>query len=216
MNSTIQCPKCKTHMIEEDEEFEDMSDAQQSDYFAGFNHRLFCPNCDYSGFYDVLMLDYGEDMEQEINELVKIIEINPDSFEDVIENTLKKKCFVGAISLIHNVIEAYLKYKLKIFFKSDKNKLNLLKSKGKRKHLRDYCEICYMLDLIKKEEYKTITQFNKDRNKVIHRMLKETMKVSELKKIARKGREIQMRLSPLDHSEKDIKNIMSTFDKLTK
>lgn len=166
--------------------------------------------------YDCLSGESEEkNYEKNVDELVEIIEVSPESFEDVIENALKKKCFIEAISLIHNVIEAYLKFRLNNFFGEDKERFDLLKSKIKFNYLLDYNGFCYILGLINKEWHLSIVKFNSDRNNVIHDLLKKSIKVAELKKIAREGREIQMRLSPLNHSERDIERIMSQFDKIT-
>jgi len=204
----VKCPKCNTEMEELDEDPENMTEGQMADYAAGFNHPFLCPKCKNFRLYDTNMDDY-------INELVKIIEINPNSFEDVIRNALKKGCFIEAISLIHNVIEAYLKRKLNAFFFTDKDRYELLTKIIKLKYLYDYNNFCYIVGLINKDDYNNLIEFNKERNKVIHELLTKSITISELKAIARKGREMQLKLSPLEHPKEGIKRVMKIFDEIT-
>ena len=210
----IICPKCKKGYMEEDDESEDeMTEGQEANYFAGFNHSCTCSNCGYSDLFDVEMSE--PDFEEEINELVEIIKITPDSFEDVIDNAITSKCYIEVISLVHNVIQSYLKYRIDIFFNNDKERFKLLTSKIKLNYLYDYNLLCYILGLISKDRYDSIIQFNKNRNKVIHDLLKKETTMEELRLIARDGRLIQISLSPLNHTLGDIDGIMKYFDKMT-
>lgn len=208
------CPNCNEEMEELSEDFEGMTEGQQADYDMGFNRLFGCPECGYHGLFDISPYDEWED--PEIDELVEISRIDPNSFEPVIENALKNKCFIEATSLIHNVIEAFLKRKLEDFFIEDSERFKLLKQKINFRYLWDYNSFCYILGLIKKEDYGEITKFNNDRNTAIHDLLKKVISLNELKLIARRGREIQMKLNPLNHTEQYIKDIMDTFDKITK
>jgi len=63
--------------------------------------------------------------------------------------------------------------------------------------------------------YKSILEFNDKRNKVIHELLTNPKDIETIRQIARRGKEIQMKLSPLNHSTTDIENIMNTFDRIT-
>jgi hypothetical protein len=211
----VKCPKCKNDMVELIQE--DMTEGQQADYDAGFNHPYECPECGYYDLFNVPSIYEREDSgweDEEIDELVEITRIDPSSFEEVIENALRSKCFVEAISLIHNVIEAYLKTKIEGYLSADEMRLKLLKEKFKPQYLKDYNTICYILGLIKSEDYKRLIEFNKNRNKIIHELLKKSMTIIELRKITRNGRELQIKLSPLNHSEAGIKRIMDEFDRL--
>lgn len=152
----------------------------------------------------------------QIDKLVAITRIDSNSFEDVIENALKKGCFIEAISLIHNVIEAYLKRKIVDLTSDDKERLELLKRKFNLRYLRDYSTISYLLGIIDNQMYKSILDFNEKRNKVIHELMVNPKDINQIKAITRKGREIQMKLSPIGHSQKAIINIMDTFDEMTK
>lgn len=159
----------------------------------------------------------------ESSNIAKINLINLENFENVIEDALRKRCFIGAISLIHNTIELYLQSKLKRSLSDKKNegKTKLLKQIGllkneKAMYLKDYSAVCYILDLIGKEEYRAINSFNEGRNWAMHRLMRKPISIGELKRIARSGRKIQLQLSPLNHSKKDIRSIMAHFDEITK
>lgn len=206
------CPKCSAELDELEEDFENMTEGQQADYDAGFERPHSCSKCGYFGLHDVTVYDYDD---PEVDELVKITRINPSSFEDVIENALKNKCFIEATSLIHNVIEAYLKRKLEDFFHSNPERLNLLRKKINFRYLKDYNSFSYILGVIDKQLHDGIVSFNKERNKAIHDLLKKETTIEELRLIARRGREIQMKLNPLNHSDQHIRNIMDEFDRIT-
>lgn len=212
---TRECPKCKGQMNEILQE--EMTDGQRSDWECGFNTPFECEDCGYYALYDI---GHREEIfgweDPQIDELVEITRIDPNSFEEVIEHALSSKCFIEAISLIHNVIEAYLKRKIEDLTITDETRLQLIKEKFKPQYLHDYNTICYLLGIIDKNMYKRITKFNTERNKVIHELLKKSIIMSELKNITKEGRRIQMVLSPLNHSKQDIKNIMKHFDKITK
>jgi len=162
--------------------------------------------------YDCLESTWND---PEIDKLVEITRVDPNSFEEVIEHSLKNKCFIESISLIHNVIEAYLKKKIEDLTSSDEERLKLLKKRFKLKYLKDYNTISYLLGIIDNLTYKSILDFNVKRNKVIHKLLTNPTYINQIKAIARMGREIQMKLSPLNHSQQDITNIMANFDKIT-
>jgi len=212
------CPKCEMEMEEDEEDYEDMTEGQQANYDAGFSHSFSCSECGHHLIYDAQIPMYNEEPweDEEIDELVEITRINPDSFEEVIENALIKKCFIEATSLIHNVIEVYLKRKLNDFFSTDKERLDYLNHKNQTKYLKDYNSLCYLFAIIDKKMYLKITQFNKDRNKAMHDLLKEEVTVEELRQVARRGRELQMILSPLNHTPLEIIGIMKVFDSITK
>lgn len=209
----IKCPKCGEDMIECVQG--EMTDGQESDYLAGFNHPYQCSVCGYHGLFDVNSIE-GYFNDPEIDELVEITRIDPNSFEDVIEKALKYKCFIEAISLIHNVIEAYLKRKIEDLATKDETRLQLLKDKFKQKYLKDYNTMSYILGIINKTTYKSISDFNNKRNKVIHELLTNPKDLEQLRLIAKKGRKMQMQLSPLNHNKEEIKKIMEHFDKITK
>lgn len=207
------CPKCNIELDELEQDYSEMTEGQRANYDGGFSRPFACPECGHWALYDIEVNDYEPDFEEEqFEELIRVIKVSPDSFEEVIENALNSRCFIEATSLIHNVIEGYLRYKLEVHFASDKDKLALLKN---RKYLKDYNEFCYLFGLINKKEFDDICKFNADRNRMIHELLKKTATISELRAVARRGREIQARLSPLNHTEEDIKRIMIEFDNLT-
>ena len=209
----IKCPKCGEDMIELVQDHSSMTEGQQVDLEMGFNRPFECSECGYNSLFEVPKTDYFED--EEINELVEITRIDPNSFEDVIERALRSKCFIEAISLIHNVIEAYLKRKIEDVTSNDETRLQLLKEKFKPQYLKDYNTLSYILGIIDKQMYKQISDFNNKRNKVIHELLAHPKEIEQIRQIARKGRTIQMQLSPLNHNKEDMKNIMKTFDEIT-
>lgn len=207
----VTCPRCGNYMIEFMQG--EMTDGQESDDIAGFNHSYQCPECDYYGLFNVEPREIFED--EEVEELVKIIRVDPDSFEAVIEHALKSHCFIEAISLIHNVIEAYLKKKIEDLTNNDRERLELLKKKFSPRYLRDYTTISYLLGIVDNQTYKLILEFNEKRNKVIHELMTNPKDIEQIRQIARRGREMQMKLSPLNHSPQDISNIMAEFDRIT-
>jgi len=214
------CPKYGGEMQEQHQDYSEMTEGQQADYDAGFNRPFECTKCGYNNLFDVESIYEKEGkslelLDSQINELVKITRIDPKSFEDVIEHALISKCFIEAISLIHNVIEAYLKRKMEDLTSNDKERLDLLKKKFNPRYLYDYNTINYLLGTIDKNMYKSIIEFNEKRNKVIHELMTNPKDIETIRKIARNGREIQMKLSPLNHSAQDIINIMNHFDEIT-
>lgn len=171
-------------------------------------------------------------------------EINIHNFEDLIVRSLEKGAFIEANSLIHNVIEFYLQskilnYVLSLFGISESNSqkvndrifaehkdelvekskiLSNRKNSDYIKYLYDYVEIGYLLGLIDKGLYSKILNFNENRNKYVHQLLKRSgkFKFRDIVANARLGREIQMRLSPVGHSEKDIESVLKKFDEFVK
>jgi len=208
------CPKCGEELKEVEQDYQNMTDGQQSDYEMGFNRTFECPKCGHRTLCDIEVYEPYIDEEDDIQELVKIIEVNPQSFEDVIENALKSHCYIEATSLIHNVIEAYLRIRLEKHFQLDEHKLKLI-GNVRFNYLKNYNLFCYLVGVIKKDEFGKIETFNNQRNTLIHELLKKSVKISQMKQVARDGREMQMRLSPLNHSEKDIQNILKHFDEIT-
>ncbi|MDP2628803.1 MAG: hypothetical protein Q8P15_02815 [Nanoarchaeota archaeon] len=214
---TRKCPKCGGEMHELSQDYSAMTEGQQADYDMGFNRPFECSKCGHYGLFEVESI-YDKEAkleDQQIDELVKIIRIDSNSFEDVIEHALRSKCFIEAISLIHNVIEAYLKKEIEDSTSNDKDRLELLSKKFKPKYLYDYNTISYLLGIINKNMYKSILEFNEKRNKVIHDLMTNPKDLETIRQIAKRGRKIQIQLSPLNHTSLDIDNIMDEFDRIT-
>ncbi len=181
-----------------------------------------------------------------VPEDLKEDKINEKTFDYLIIRAINNRCFIEAISLIHNVIEVYLKFRLKhhilktnypphlekdishgVFMKAYEDshvskKIKILEKNYKSnflKYLEDYNEMCYMFNLIEEDMYKDIIKFNKGRNNVMHKLLKIKekdgkrifKKYSEIIETAKLGRRIQLELSPLNHSKKDIEKLMDIF-----
>ena len=181
-----------------------------------------------------------------VPEDLKEDKINEKTFDYLIIRAINNRCFIEAISLIHNVIEVYLKFRLihhrlktnypphlekdinyGVFMKAYEDshvskKIKILEKNYKSnflKYLEDYNEMCYMFNLIEEDMYKDIIKFNKGRNNVMHKLLKIKekdgkrifKKYSEIIETAKLGRRIQLELSPLNHSKKDIEKLMDIF-----
>ena len=223
MEQNPKCPKCNSDMYELDEEFENMSEGQEADYLAGFSHPFSCSKCGYNDLRDVEMVDFDED-DFEYDD-----SINEEVIEDLIDRAIDKRCFIEVLSLVHNVVELYLRFRIKKYILEKENgneekareKFNILfgsKNKRVKKYLHDYKELCYILGLIEKSIYEKITRFNTLRNRAIHEILKDTeirdkdVKYSEIIYAAKLGREIQLRLSPVNLNEEAIRKIIKRFE----
>ena len=64
--------------------------------------------------------------------------------------------------------------------------------------------------------YDDLNNFNTNRNTAIHGFLKNKITYEEFKDYCKEGREIQLRLSPFNHSKEDIKSIMQHFEDVSK
>jgi len=147
---------------------------------------------------------------------------NAKNFEDWIDKAIKNKCYIEAIVLIHNTIELYLRgqiieYLLKLENKDrlDDKKYKIL-FEIKQKNVFEYAEIAYLFNLISKGLYDDLNNFNTNRNTAIHGFLKNKITYEEFKDYCKEGREIQLRLSPFNHSKEDIKSIMQHFEDVSK
>jgi len=117
---------------------------------------------------------------------------NVEIFEALICRSLNLGCYVEAISLIHNTIESYLKYRLGI----------------KKNYLIDYAEDCKEEGLISEAMFEDIKRFNTNRNTTIHRLQKNKLDYKDLIDVVFEGRKIQLKLSPCKHTEKEIDKII--------
>lgn len=211
----ILCPKCKKGYMEEDDQSEDdMSEGQEADYMAGFNHSCTCSACGFNDLFDVGMSEPDFD-DDEVTD-----EINLDVFEDLVDRVIRKRCFVEVISLVHNYIE-YSLYDLLIqnILSDDADlqmKIDLLSGNGRDKSLKVYNELCFISGLIIKDRYEQIKKFNEGRNLVIHRLMhQKTIKsgknrYGEVVKIAMMGRKIQMNFQ--QYSKGDIISELKKFE----
>ena len=140
------------------------------------------------------------------------------TFESFIVRAIKNKSYIEAISLIHNTIEIYLQYKIISYLTENKNmdyyvkRRTTLSGEGSINSLIVWAEVNHLFGLIGDKTFENLKLFNKKRNVVIHNLLKNKKTYNEIKDIARLGRIIQLTLSPLNHSEESIKNIMVYFD----
>jgi len=228
-------------MEECEEDYESMTDGQMADYEAGLWRSFWCPKCKTVDLFDGFCGDGTFENKTGF--------IDDRTYEDVIDRAIKKRCFIEVTSLVHNVIEHYLRsmleefinhvhgieYDFKDMFDKQKReeiekkakecnveeKYRIIQSRGKSqylKYLADYTEMCYIFNLIDRSLFNKIIKFNEDRNTAIHKLLKKRQndenlyKYMEIVETARLGREIQLRLSPLKHSDKDIKRILKPFD----
>ncbi|MFH1134423.1 MAG: hypothetical protein V1735_08110 [Nanoarchaeota archaeon] len=244
----VKCPKCGEFMNEVHQG--ELTDGQYCDYIAGFNIPFECPAC---GNYDLFNVEPDPDFGPQEYDIIDG-RINQEVIEDLIERAIKKRCFIEVLSLVHNVIELYLKYRLKKYIfekegldefgfgnerkqedksgnisinltlpeteqeKNAKEKLKVLLNSRKQRYLHDYKEICFTLGLIDKKILNMISQFNFKRNIAIHRLLNKRKdnekdpKYLDIRNAAKLGREIQLMLSPLNHSQEDIAKILTNFN----
>ncbi|MCD4666980.1 hypothetical protein K8R47_04200 [archaeon] len=141
--------------------------------------------------------------------------------EKLLFKSKKFKCYIEGINLIHNSLELYLRRKIINFIAIiDKiapgNKLETEKYEilfGVKKSLVELTEICYLMSIIDKKTYLDLLEFNSNRNKAVHRLLKKSVKYEDLKKYAKFGEKIKLKLSPISHSDKDINKIIGFWDK---
>lgn len=205
------CPKCNIEM--EDiggDDYTEMTEGQQADYDAGFNHLLECPKCSYSTVYEHQIPTYelDEDELEEIYETIEFLRTSPEGLDWLIKSAYEKESYIEAVSLIHNAIELILQSKLIEHFKNDVSKSKIIKN---LRWLKDCNQTCLLAGLISEKDFKDIEDFNKKRNIAVHDLLKlktfEEMQkeYDKLKIVAQQGREIQLRLEPLLSDEKRLK-----------
>ena len=153
----------------------------------------------------------------EINSFLKKI-LDDRTFESFISRAIKSQSYIEAISLIHNTIEIYLQYKIIRYLAENKDmdyyikRRATLSGEGNINSLIVWSEITHLFGLIDDNLFEDLKIFNKKRNLVIHKLLKNKITYAEIKEIARVGRIIQLKLSPLNHSQEAINNIMIYFD----
>ncbi len=114
------CPSCGECLLEEDyEDLEDMSDGQQANYLAGFEHSFSCRACGYSTFRDVDMAEPDfEDIPSEyyLNALNGIKEIkkavnNFELLESLEQNDFFIRLFyINTITIMETYLGDALKY----------------------------------------------------------------------------------------------------------
>jgi len=236
MGDEPRCPKCNSVLEELDvspEEYQDMTDGQQSDHEAGFNRPFSCPKCDYYGLKDIEVYDpLPDDAYKMADDL-----INGGTIEELIIRAIKKRSFIEVISLMHNVIEELLVMKIEDFilnkYDSDyktlisdrenierKNpelakKLEILNSGEKQKYLNNFKEYAFFLGLIDKNMFDMITKFNTLRNSVIHNLIRskknKSVRYRQVMETAKLGRRIYYKLSIIKHSEEHIEKLLKEF-----
>lgn len=201
-------------MTEKDIEKEEMSEKEIQAYECGVEVPYECKNCGITRYYDVNPA--FQDVGKEIPEFVPRAKVDSITIKRLIERSIEKRCYIETCSLIHNYIEDHLKKLIfrKIFNEySDKpyehcyyedfltqvdkhpiidKKNNIIKNSNK--YLYDKVSIAFIMDLINEKTHDQIKDFNKKRNKLIHRLLKKSdARYTEAIKIVKKGRKIQLR-----------------------
>ena len=68
--SEIRCNNCHTLMVELEVDYESMTDGQEADYMAGFNHPFMCPKCGAQDLCDTehCFCDFDEDEDECVDE----------------------------------------------------------------------------------------------------------------------------------------------------
>ncbi|MFH1585947.1 MAG: hypothetical protein ABIB79_04220 [archaeon] len=205
------CPKCNIELGDiGGDDYADMTEGQQTDYDAGFNHLLECPECGYSTVYEhqIPMNEPDDDELEEIYETIEYLRTSPEGLDWLIKAAYEKESYIEAVSLIHNAIELILQSKLIEHFKSDITKSSIIRN---LRWLKDCNQTCLLAGLISERDFKDIEDFNKKRNIAVHDLLKlktfEEMQkeYDKLKIVAQQGREIQLRLEPPLSEEKKLK-----------
>ena len=152
------------------------------------------------------------------------ITINSRQLKTLIIGSIRNFSYIEVITLTHNAIEIYLREKIESYIsKIDKKDINENKTKnGILKEDRDYLNLlvnlkmCYLLNLINHNTYLQVIFFNKNRNHVIHRLLKSKPKgqvfFNEIIETAKMGCKLQAILEPEDSESKNI-NILQYWDK---
>lgn len=244
------CPKCPKGegCLYPSDDISEMTEEQLAHYLAGDNRQFTCDGC---GYQEERNVDVFEGIPEEEGLFKFDDRINPETFEDLICRAIEKRCFIEVLSLVHNTIELYLKYRIRLdlfklegldnfgfdllrYKKNDggtavglsldetdnekraKKKFGLLF--GEKVYLTEYAKRCFVLNLIDEDTLRDISNFNGVRNLAMHELLREDksrkkdIKYSQIKAAAKLGRKIQLKLSPLNHSDQDIENILKKFD----
>lgn len=211
-----------------------MTDSEFSEFRKGMKYAFYCPQCKHHDIYDDSNVNTGLD-EKITPEQYEDYTIKIDYYtvEDLIERAVEKRCFIEVIALVHNVVELYLKSEfrkywfneissnyLSIPFKERFDKLLASEElfntfiNSKRESVDNYLKLCIKFKLIEREKQILITEFNEQRNKIIHELLKKnkTLKYSDIILTAKLGRQIQLLLSPNSFNEEEQKNILAKFD----
>ncbi len=140
-------------------------------------------------------------------------QIDEKNFDEVISRAVKQKCYIEVISLVHNYLELHIKSlianKLISQEKSSDDfieKIKILQNNQGNfiKYFNDYIEIAFLLSCINKDGYEAIKKFNNNRNKIIHQLLKKEKSYSEIKKIAKEGRTLQLCFTPFKFTENEL------------
>ena len=152
-----------------------------------------------------------------INRILNL-KVDDKTFEFFIERAIKNQSYIEAISLMHNTIEAYLQYTIIKYLVKNKSmeyyikRRKTLSGQGRLNSFIVWAEVNHLFDLIDDDMFDKLKSFNAKRNDVIHHLPKGKMTYGEIRLIARLGRELQIKLSPLDHKEIDLKKILYFFD----
>lgn len=180
--SIPKCPKCKIEMEDVGgADYPEMTEGQQADYDAGFNHLFKCPKCGESLVYEhqVPMPDFEDDEEdwgtpEEYSD--ELLEMLGEYDESKIKECIEKKFYIEAIVDLHRHLGEQLRF---LIIKQIKGFLNIpLDSNNER-----YSELVPLLERmdddplirmalvygrITKEEKDKLLELNKTRNKFVH------------------------------------------------
>ena len=205
----FRCPKCSNLLSEIEFDEDELSEAQYQEYLAGIRF-LQCPNnqCNFESYCDIsellgdliLLENIGKPI-KEVYDLKPIDNYNqykysemPEYFEEYAKRALRKECYIEAISLIHNLLENFLKnnFERKIekyskdLFKQKLKKIEendfsqycnifrTLKYRPKRKkekYLTDWNFLSVCFDLYSLETFRKIKELNQLRINIIHKLM---------------------------------------------
>lgn len=119
--------------------------------------------------------------------------ININSIEFFIKKSVEDKRYFETICLTQNVIELYMKYKLKKY-SNDVGKIAEKEWKIIRLN-----ELRFVLKIVDRRIYDLVNDFNNRRNKIFHELLKNKISISygDILETAKNGRKAQLYLSPI-------------------
>ncbi|MCK5624210.1 hypothetical protein KAI04_00015 [Candidatus Pacearchaeota archaeon] len=163
----IICPKCKNQMEELDQG--EMTEGQQADYDAGFNHPYECGECGFHGLFEVPSIYDGEDDEIDYDSF----EIEKAQIPIAIEEISTYSTILGIIIREAIEIEYLLDKIIKEYYLEDQDKKEKFEKDVLRKEFFSFEQkrkVLVRMNLkdISKNFYEKIKWIQEIRNQVAH------------------------------------------------
>jgi hypothetical protein len=177
---TPKCPKCNIKMEDVGgDDYADMTEGQQADYDAGFNHLFECSECRESLVYEhqVPMPDIDDDdwdtPEEYSDELLEMLEKYN---ENKINECIEKEFYIEAIVDLHRHIGEQLRFLIikqikgitNIPLDSTNERFNELVPLLKRMDDDPLIRMAFVYERIGKQDKDKLLELNKTRNKFVH------------------------------------------------